>query len=252
MVPISQAYGHGLGIDITAPLNYGEEKILISVEMIPMYFDESQNKKIRVYVYDKMTEEGISNVTFTIGMGWFGYETAQQPNAVALVGPYQVDLQEFRQAYNQTYRFYKNELKQEVVDEADLKKKVIQSMVDQKVWLVAADDWGVDVPPEALRNNITKRKEFQKDGAFDAKLYHRLLAVNRYTPKQFENKLVKDLRRQHVQMIVQDVVMLNPAEAQEAEELAARQTAGMEDEAEKEKIRKRIRLQILFQKKHLI
>ena len=51
-------------------------------------------------------------VTFTIGMGWFGYETAQQPNAVALVGPYQVDLQEFRQTYNQTYRFYKNELKQ--------------------------------------------------------------------------------------------------------------------------------------------
>ncbi len=68
MVPISQAYGHGLGIDITTPLNYEEEKILISVEMIPMYFDESQNKKIRVYVYDKMTEEGISNVTFTIGI----------------------------------------------------------------------------------------------------------------------------------------------------------------------------------------
>jgi len=68
LIPISQAYGHGLGIDITAPLNYGEEKILISVEMIPMYFDESQNKKIRVYVYDKMTEEGISNVTFTLGI----------------------------------------------------------------------------------------------------------------------------------------------------------------------------------------
>ena len=189
-------------------------------------------------------------VTFTIGMGWFGYETAQQPNAIALVGPYQVDLQEFRQAYNRTYRFYKNELKQEVVDEVDLKMKVIQSMVDQKVWLVAADDWGVGIPQEALRNNIIKRKEFQKDGVFDAKLYHRLLKINRYTPKQFESKLVKDLRRQHVQMIVQDVAMLNPAETQEAEELAARQTAGMEDEAEKEKIRKRIRLQILFQKKH--
>ena len=188
-------------------------------------------------------------VTFTIGMGWFGYESAQQPNAVALVGPYQVSIEEFRRTYNRTYLFYKNELKQEVVDEVDLKKKVLQSMVDQKVWLVAADDWDIDVPSEALRDDIIKRKEFQKDGAFDAKLYHRLLAVNRYTPKQFENQLVKDLRRQHVQMIVQDVVMLNPAEAQEAEELAARQTAGMEDETEKEKIRKQIRLQILFQKK---
>jgi peptidyl-prolyl cis-trans isomerase D len=188
-------------------------------------------------------------VTFTIGMGWFGYETAQQPNAVALVGPYQVNLQEFRQTYNRTYRFYKNELKQEVVDEVDLKKKVIQSMVDKKVWLVAADDWGIDVPPEALRNDIIKRKEFQKDGTFDMKLYHQLLAANRYTPKQFENQLIKDLRRQHVQMIVQDVAMLNPLETQEAEELATRQTAGMESETEKEKILKRIRLQILFQKK---
>ena len=75
------------------------------------------------------------------------------------------------------------------------------------------------------------------------------MAANRYTPKQFENQLIEDLRRQHVQMIVQDVAMLNPAEAQEAEELAARQAADVEDEAEKEKIRKRIRLQILFQKK---
>ena len=149
-------------------------------------------------------------VTFTIGMGWFGYETAQQPNAVALVGPYQVNLQEFRQAYNRTYRFYKDELKQEVVDEVDLKKKVIQSMVDQKVWLVAADDWGVGIPQEALRNDIIRRKEFQKDGIFDPELYHRLLALNRYTPKQFEDQLVKDLRRQHIQMIVQDLMILQP------------------------------------------
>ena len=28
-------------------------------------------------------------VTFTIGMGWFGYETSQQPNVVAMVGSYQ-------------------------------------------------------------------------------------------------------------------------------------------------------------------
>ena len=188
-------------------------------------------------------------ITFTIGMGWFGYESSQQPNAIAMVGDYSVGLEEFRRAYNRTYQFYKNELKQEIVDEADLKRKVIQSMVDQKVWLLTADDWDVGVPPTALRDDIMKRKEFQKDGKFDADLYHRLLAANRYTPKQFETQLIKDLRRQHVQFIAQDVATLNPSEVQEAEESAARQTAGMEDEAEKEKVPKRIRLQILFRKK---
>ena len=66
IIPITQAFGHGLGIDTTTSLNYEEKKILISVEMLPVYFDESENKKIRIYVYDKKTEEGISNVTFLL------------------------------------------------------------------------------------------------------------------------------------------------------------------------------------------
>ncbi len=188
-------------------------------------------------------------VTFVIGMGWFGYESSQQPNAVAVVGPYTVSLDEFRRAYNRTYQFYKDELKQEEVDEEDLKRKVINAMVDRKVWLVTADEWDLGVPPDTLRQEIVKRKEFQKDGTFDAELYHRILAANRLSPKQFERQLAKDLLSQQAQMIVQDVATLNPSEVQEAEELAERQTAGIEDEAEKERIRQRIRLQILFQKK---
>ena len=66
IIPVTQAFGHGLGIDTTTSLNYEEKKILISVEMLPVYFDESENKKIRIYVYDKKTEEGISNVTFLL------------------------------------------------------------------------------------------------------------------------------------------------------------------------------------------
>ena len=33
LIPISQAFGHGLGIDTTTSLNYEERKILVSVEM---------------------------------------------------------------------------------------------------------------------------------------------------------------------------------------------------------------------------
>ena len=82
-------------------------------------------------------------VTFMIGMGWFGYESSQQPNAVAIVGPYTVSLEEFRRTYTRMYRFYKDELKQELVDEEELKQQVIQSMVDKKVWLVTADEWDI-------------------------------------------------------------------------------------------------------------
>ena len=189
-------------------------------------------------------------VTFTIGMGWFGYETSQQPNVVAVVGPYQIELDEFRQAYNRIDAFYKrNELGQEAPDPKELKQTVMNSLVQQKLWLVAADDLNLKVHPDELRDTIMKREEFQKDGAFDPVAYHRLLELNQIAPAQFEESLTTDLRRQKVQVLVQDVAALNPVEEEEAKELAARQTAGLEDEKEIEKINARIRLQLLIQKK---
>ena len=189
-------------------------------------------------------------VTFTIGMGWFGYETSQQPNVVAVVGSYQVELDEFRQAYNRIDAFYKrNELGQEAPDPKELKQTVMNSLVQQKLWLVAADDLNLKVHPDELRDTIMKREEFQKDGAFDPVTYHRLLELNQIAPAQFEESLTTDLRRQKVQVLVQDVAALNPVEEEEAEELAARQTAGLEEEKEFEKINARIRLQLLIQKK---
>ncbi len=189
-------------------------------------------------------------VTFTIGMGWFGYDTSQQPNVVAVIGSYQVELEEFRTAYNRADDFYRNELKQEVPDREELKQTVMNALVEQNLWLMAADDLNLDVHPDELRQTIMKIKAFQQDGAFNPELYHRFLARNReMSPAQFEEDLIKDLRRQKVQLLVQDVATLNPVEEEEIKELAARQTAGLEDETEIERINARIRLQLLIQKK---
>ncbi|MCY4613224.1 MAG: SurA N-terminal domain-containing protein [Nitrospira sp.] len=188
-------------------------------------------------------------VTFTIGMGWFGYETSQQPNVVATVGAYQVELGEFREAFNRIEAFYRNQPEQEVPDRKVLKQNVMTSLVERKLWLVAADDLNLDVHPDELRDSILKRQEFQKDGVFDPGVYHRLLELNRISPAKFEEGLMKDLRRQKVQLLVQDVATLNPVDEELVKELAAGQTAGLEDQQEIEKINARIRLQLLIQKK---
>ena len=188
-------------------------------------------------------------VTFTIGMGWFGYETAQQPNVVAVVGAYQVELEEFRRAYNRLDDFYRNQPQQEAPDSKELKQTAINSLVNRKLWLVAADDLNLEVHQDELRDAIMKRDEFQKDGAFDPETYHRLLDLNRISPAKFEEGLAKDLRIQKVQSLVQDVATLNPVEEELVKELATGQTAGLEDEKEIEKINDRIRLQLLIQKK---
>ncbi len=188
-------------------------------------------------------------VTFIIGMGWFGYETTQQPNVVAVVGPYRVELEKFRLAYRRAEDFYRNQPKQEDIDREELKQTVIDSLIGENLWLVAADDLGLDVHPDELRETIMKREEFQKDGAFDPETYHRILAQNRLSPAKFEEGLAKNLRVQKVQLLVQDVATFNPIEEEEVKELTARLTVGMEDEEEIERIKTRTRLQLLMQKK---
>ena len=188
-------------------------------------------------------------ITFTIGMGWFGFDQAQQPNAVAVIGPYHVTLQEFRRTYERTRQFYRNQLKQEEMDETALKSMVIGGLIDGKAWTLTADTFQLDIAPEELKRAIQNRKEFQKDGKFDPKLYHRLLADNKFSPQQFESQLRTDLLSEKAQMIVQDTTTLTPSELKEVDSLASRQSAGKEDEAEIAKIRERIRLQFLFQKK---
>ena len=188
-------------------------------------------------------------VTFTIGMGWFGYDQAQQPNAVAMVGSYSVSLEEYRRAFSLTYRFYKEQMKQENVDEEKLKETVINGLVDNKVWLMTAEELDIDVSPESLKQEIMEKKDFQQDGKFNPAYYHQLLANNRFSPKQYEQQLTKDIQARQAQMVIQDVASLSPTEIQDLEDLVSRQTAGMEDQQEIEKIRTRIRVQLLFQKK---
>ena len=193
----------------------------------------------------------IIGVTFVIGMGWFGFDNAQQPNVVAAVGPYTVDARDFRNAYNRTYDAYKEQLEQEEMTEDDLKLGVVNSLVGRKLWLVVAEDLDIAVHPDELRAAIIKREEGQRDGIFDPQVYHRLLTANGTSPAAFEKELTKDLLTQKVQLIVQDVVTLNPAEMEEVNELVARQTAGLDDEKEIDTFTAGIRLELLMQKRQL-
>ena len=193
----------------------------------------------------------VIGVTFVIGMGWFGFDNAQQPNVVAAVGPYTVDAREFRDVYNRTYDAYKDQIEQEEMTEDDLKLGVVNSLVARKLWLVVAEELNIAVHPDELREIIMQREEFQKDGIFDPKVYHRLMAANRTSPAAFEKGLTEDLIAQKVRLIVQDVATLNPAEMEEVNELVARQTVGMDDEKEIETLTAGIRLEFLMQKRQL-
>ena len=181
------------------------------------------------YPWILKTIMGVIAVTFIVGMGWWGFETSQ-PNAVATVGPFKVSREEFARAYNNAYRFYKDTLKQEDVDEESLRQLILNSLIDSKTWVLTAQEFDVAVSQEELRQSIMDQEIFQKkDGTFDPQYYQRLLTANRLTPHQYEAQLSSELLVEKARMLVQDATALTPSELEEVEALAARQSGGGDD-----------------------
>ena len=197
------------------------------------------------YPWILKTIVGLIAVTFVGGMGWYGYEAAQ-PNAVATIGSYTVTLNEYRRTKQNLYRFYKNQLKQEIEDE-QLQQMALNGLIESKTWNVVADQLDISITPEDLHDAIVEQKEFQREGKFDPQYYERLLQANRMTPSQYESQRTVELVQERARLLIMEATALTPAELKEAEELAARQ-AKEGEEADAAAL-DRSRLQFALQKK---
>jgi peptidyl-prolyl cis-trans isomerase D len=170
---------------------------------------------------------GALAVAFVITMGWWGFEE-QESNAVASVGDMAITRDEYRRSFESTYRFYKENVQGDFKEET-LKQFVIDGLIENKIWLLAAKDMGLTVSPDELRDSILQRKDFQRNGKFDPELYRRVLAANRLTPSLFESLYAVELLSQKAMTVVRDSVALTPAEIAEAQSLTARQTEAQPD-----------------------
>jgi len=187
---------------------------------------------------------GIIALAFVITMGWWGF--GEQTGAVvASVGDLTVSRDEFRRAYENTYRLYKDKVPGELKDET-IKQMVVDQLVDNRTWLIAAKNMGLAVADADLREVIMQIPDFQKNGAFDPEIYRRLLAANHLTPALFEAIEAKEILSNKARMIIRDAVALTPAELAEAQVLTLRQTET--DPAKAEAAKDRAAQDILFQK----
>lgn len=187
---------------------------------------------------------GILAIAFVITMGWWGF--GEQPgNTVATVGDLAVTRDEFRRAYENMYRFYKEKVPGEFKDET-IKQFVIEQLVDNRLWQMAAKDMGITVSDGDLREMIVQVPEFQKNGAFDPEVYQRLLAANHLTPKVFEEAQAKEILGNKARMFVRDAVALTPSEISEGQALMTRQPNT--DPAKATEAKDRVLQDMLFQK----
>ena len=187
---------------------------------------------------------GIIALAFVITMGWWGF--GEQTGAVvASVGELTVSRDEFRRAYENTYRFYKDKVPGEFKDET-IKQLVVDQLIDNRAWLIAAKNMGLTIADGELREFIMQIPDFQKNSSFDPEVYQRLLAANHLTPSTFEALEAKELLSNKARMIIRDAVALTPAELADAQALTLRQTES--DPAKTAAAKGRVIQDVLFQK----
>jgi len=61
------AFGHGLGLDTTPPIDVGERRVSVTVE-IPSYNDRTDQRQVTVSAADTQTGEPVSSVTYRMGV----------------------------------------------------------------------------------------------------------------------------------------------------------------------------------------
>ena len=189
---------------------------------------------------------GILAVTFILGMGWWGF-SGTGTNAIASVGDQMISREEYRRAYESTYRYYRENVQGDFKEEM-LKQYVLDGLIENKLWSIAAGEMGITVSREELRNDILRRPDFQRNGAFDAELYRRLLSANRMTPALFESMHATELMREKARGVVREAVALTPAEMDEVKSLMARQSQIASSGQSTEGANERLLQDFLFQK----
>ena len=111
---------------------------------------------------------GILALAFVITMGWWGFGQ-EGGNVVASVGDQIVPLDEYRRAYENTYRFYKDKGQNDIKDEF-LKQFVLEQLIDNRMWLHVAKEMGLDglrrrlAQSDHATHGVPKERQFRSRG----------------------------------------------------------------------------------------
>jgi peptidyl-prolyl cis-trans isomerase D len=134
------------------------------------------------------------------------------PNIVAEVGKYKITGQEYWRAYDNTYRFYrdlyKDQFDEEMQNKLNLKDTVLDSLIESRVFLIAAEEAGITVSDEELHDAITHETIFMRDGVFDNSVYLQRLKLSRWTPESYEASKRQELTIIKMKRLIELSVMV--------------------------------------------
>ncbi len=124
-------------------------------------------------------------------------KTGDRGNIVAEVGKYKITGEEYWRTYDRMFNFYRDMYKEKFDEEMqkklNLKEVVLNSLVNNRVLLIAAKENGIMVTDDELNDAIRNEPAFSRDGAFDSQVYQNRLKLMRLTPEAYESAKREDL-----------------------------------------------------------
>lgn len=150
------------------------------------------------------------------GVGGF---RANQKNVIAKVNGKPILATEFLKTYQSEYEKILRQrpnLSSEDLQRLGLKKMVFDQLVLQTVLLQKADELGIVVSDEDIKDEITSMDVFKNENkVFDANRYQAILSSNNLTPAEFEDLVKRDLRIRKLRDLITSAVQATDDEARD-------------------------------------
>ena len=142
-------------------------------------------------------------------IGW-GVGTVDQTGKgeiLAEVGKHKITTEEYWRTYDRIFRFYremyKGKFDEEMEKKMNLKGNVLDSMVNERVLLIAAKEADISISDEELQESITHDPAFLRNGVFDNDVYLNRLRLNMITPEAYESSKRQELTLKKMRRLIE-------------------------------------------------
>jgi peptidyl-prolyl cis-trans isomerase D len=158
-------------------------------------------------------------VVITIGFSFWGIESylfTRVDSSVATVNGTEISTDQFRQRFDENrqrmMQMMGGQVDASFFERPEMKKQVLDQLINERVLLDANKDLGVSVNDERIKREILAIPAFQKDGKFDPDTYRMLLQAQNMSPRSFDDRVRQDLAVRELPQQIGSSVLITDAQ----------------------------------------
>jgi peptidyl-prolyl cis-trans isomerase D len=102
---------------------------------------------------------------------------------------------------------YKEKFDEEMQKKLNIKEKAIDALVSQTLLLIAAQENGITVSDNELKEAIINEPAFMKNGVFDNEVYQNILRFSGLTPSVYESNKREELMIKKMSKLIESSAM---------------------------------------------